>query len=65
MVKNIKNSYNLQVDENEYNEKKESMTSFFLDKNYVPMTFKQIAVILNVNKEKQELLKYIIDELLE
>ena len=65
MVKNIKNSYNLEVDENEYNEKKESMTSFFLDKNYVPMTFKQIAVILNVNKEKQELLKYIIDELLE
>jgi len=65
MVKNINNSYNLEVDENEYNEKKESMTSFFLDKNYVPMTFKQIAGLLNVSKEKQDLLKYILDELLQ
>ena len=65
MVKNINNSYNLKVDEKEYNEKKESLTSFFLDNNYVPMTFKQIAGILNVNKEKQDLLKYIINELLD
>lgn len=63
MVENKNRSYNLEVDEKEYNEKKESMTSFFLDKNYVPMTFKQIAGLLNISKEKQELLKYILDEL--
>lgn len=63
MVENKSRSYNLEVDEKEYNEKKESMTSFFLDKNYVPMTFKQIAGLLNISKEKQELLKYILDEL--
>ena len=63
MVENKNRSYNLEVDEKEYNEKKESMTSFFLDKNYIPMTFKQIAGLLNISKEKQELLKYILDEL--
>jgi hypothetical protein len=29
------------------------------------MTFKQIAGLLYINKEKQDLLKYIIDELLQ
>lgn len=65
MVNEEKNCYDLEVNEKEYNEKKESMTSFFLDKNYVPMTFKQIAGLLNVKKEKRDLLKKIIDDLLD
>lgn len=63
MVENKNGSYNLEVDEKEYNEKKESMTSFFLDINYVPMTFKQIAGLLNISKEKQDLLRCILEEL--
>lgn len=55
----------LEVDEKEYQEKKESMTSFFLDKNYSPMTFKQIVCLLDVKKEKQELLKEILQDLQE
>lgn len=63
MVKNNDFSYSLQVDENEYLKKKESMTSFFLDISYVPMTFKQIANLLNVRKEYFDLLRNIIYEL--
>lgn len=39
------------------------MTSFFLDKSYVLMTYKQIVNLLNIRKEKIQLFEKILDDL--
>ncbi|MDD3303705.1 MAG: ribonuclease R [Clostridia bacterium] len=47
----------------EYLDKKEALTSFFLNKEYVPMTQKHIANLLNVPKEERDMLNHILEEL--
>ena len=51
------------ISKQEYLNKKEALTSFFLDKEYVPMTQKQIANILNIKKEERDILSSILNEL--
>lgn len=51
------------ISKQEYLNKKEALTSFFLDKEYVPMTKKQIANILNIKKEERDILSSILNEL--
>lgn len=51
------------ISKQEYLNKKEALTSFFLDKEYVPMTKKQIANILNIKKEERNILSSILNEL--
>ena len=51
------------ISKQEYLNKKEALTSFFLDKEYVPMTKKQIANILNIKKEERDILTSILNEL--
>ena len=51
------------ISKQEYLNKKEALTSFFLDKEYVPMTQKQIANILNIKKEERDILTSILNEL--
>lgn len=51
------------ISKQEYLNKKEALTSFFLDKEYVPMTQKQIANILNIKKEERDFLSSILNEL--
>lgn len=57
------NSKILKISEEEYLKKKEAVTSFFSDKAYVKMTFKQIANILNVNKNQIHILDSILTDL--
>lgn len=47
----------------EYERKKDKLTSFFLDKNYAPMTAKQMKIVLDVDKSGQNLLDLILTEL--
>lgn len=54
-----------EYDSEEYSKKKEALTSFFLDKSYVLMTFKQIVNILDVKKEQIPLLEEILSDLQE
>ncbi len=58
-----KNTNFLEINDNEYIERKEVLTSFFSDNEYYPMTIKQISAILQIKKEKQNLLLKIVDEL--
>ena len=51
------------ISKQEYLNKKEALTSFFLDKEYVHMTQKQIANILNIKKEERDILSSILNEL--
>lgn len=44
-------------------EKKKVLMSLMNDKHYVPMKFKELAVILNVKKEDRKLLDYVLSEL--
>ena len=44
-------------------EKKELMLTLMKDKHYVPMKFKELAIILNVKKEDRKLLDYVLSEL--
>lgn len=48
---------------NKINSKKEVLTSFFLDNNYVPMTAKQIKSFLEVPKEDYVLFDKVLEEL--
>ncbi len=57
--------YNTDHSDTEYITKKESMTSFFLDSNYVPMTLKQIVNLLQIKPVDLKLLNKIIDELID
>src|SRR5574344_269016 len=45
--------------------RKEALTSFFLDKKYIPMTKKQIAGVLSISKQDFEILDSILNELQE
>ena len=45
------------------NEKKKILLELMQDKHYVPMKFKELAVILNVRKEDRELLDLCLTEL--
>ncbi len=47
----------------QYLQRKEALTSFFLDKSYLPMTLKQISTIFGVKKEQLNDLKSILNEL--
>lgn len=51
------------ISDQEYLNKKEVLTSFFLDKEYVNMTKKQIANILNIPKEEIDILGKLLTEL--
>jgi len=44
-------------------EKKKVLMSLMNDKHYVPMKFKELAVILNVKKEDRKLLDFVLSEL--
>lgn len=44
-------------------EKKKILLDLMKDKHYVPMKFKELAVILNVKKEDRKLLDYVLTEL--
>lgn len=44
-------------------EKKKVLLDLMKDKHYVPMKFKELAVILNVKKEDRKLLDYVLSEL--
>ncbi len=64
MSKKNKNDVNFfEINDQEYIEKKEVLTSFFLDKVYTPMTFKQLSAILDVKKDKVNLLDKILSDL--
>ena len=41
-------------------EKKKVLMSLMNDKHYVPMKFKELAVILNVKKEDRKLLDFVL-----
>ena len=45
------------------NEKKKIILELMRDKHYVPMKFKELAVILNVRKEDRKLLDIVLSEL--
>lgn len=60
---NIKKSDVLRIDNEEYLKKKEALTSFFLDSNYVPMSFKQILNIVCTSKEDSFILESLLKEL--
>ena len=49
--------------ENKYAKRKEVLTSFFLDDKYTPVTRKQIAVIFNINKNDQQILDTMLEEI--
>lgn len=46
-----------------YLRRKEALTSFFSDKEYLPLTFKQIASVFEVPKQEYDLLKELLEEL--
>lgn len=50
--------------ENLYNERKEKLWGFFNDKDYVPMRFKDVAMLLSVHNEDISMLEDIINELI-
>ena len=45
------------------NEKKKIILEIMQDKHYVPMKFKELAVVLNVKKEDRKLLDEVLTEL--
>lgn len=47
------------------NEKKKTILELMKDKHYVPMKFKELAVILNVKKEDRKLLDIVLSELVD
>lgn len=64
MSKKMKNDVEFfEIDNQEYTKKKEVLTSFFLDKVYSPMTFKQLSTVLEVKKNKIYLLDKILADL--
>lgn len=56
-------SKEISISDEEYMRKKEVLTSFFSDNNYVPMTKKQIANFLGVRKEESYILEKALEEL--
>lgn len=63
MSKKYQNDNVLKHSDKEYFDKKETMCSFFLDSNYVPMTLKQICNILQIPNKDIVLLNMIITDL--
>ena len=64
MSKRLKNeSNNFLVKDEEYMKRKEVLTSFFSDGNYMLMTFKQIKGLFNITKKEEHILASILDEL--
>ena len=62
--KSKKNNINTLCINNEYIERKDKVTSFFLSKDYVkPLTRREIAGILNIQKKDIKMLEVILDEL--
>ncbi len=61
--KDRKKSNVLDINEDDYIQKKEVLTSFFLDKTYTPMTQKQIMNILGVPNIDKPFLELILDEI--
>ncbi|MDD2376648.1 MAG: ribonuclease R [Clostridia bacterium] len=59
---NIKNSNTLCID-SEYIKRKDKITSFFLSKEYKPMTRKEIAGILNIQRQDMYILENTLNEL--
>ena len=47
----------------EYMKRKDKITSFFLSKEYVPMTRKEIAGILNIQRQDMNILENTLNEL--
>lgn len=65
--KSKKNNYdkrNTLCINNKYIERKDKITSFFLSKEYKPMTRNEIAGILNIQREDKKILEDILNELL-
>ena len=56
-------SGNVSLSNEEYLRKKEVLASFFLDRNYELMTFKQIKGVFNITKKEDYILEKILDEL--
>ena len=48
---------------NEYMKRKDKITSFFLSKEYKPMTRKEIAGILNIQRQEMFMLENTLNEL--
>ena len=48
---------------NEYMKRKDKITSFFLSKEYKPMTRKEIAGILNIQRQDMYILENTLNEL--
>ena len=53
----------LKISHDEYQRRKEVVTSFFLDDAYIMMTAKQIASLLGIKKEEKDILSQILSEL--
>jgi hypothetical protein len=66
-IKKSKKNNNIKVDtlciKNKYMERKDKITSFFLSKEYRPMTMKEIAGLLNIQNSEVYMLKNILNEL--
>ena len=60
---NIKKSNVLNINDEEYLQRKEALTSFFLDDKYVPMSFKQILNIVCKSKEDSDILSRLLSDL--
>ncbi|MEG2348876.1 MAG: ribonuclease R [Clostridia bacterium] len=64
MSKKYKKQENVfEYDSEKYNQKKEALTSFFLDKRYSLMTFKQIINSLNIKSSEVPLIEKILENL--
>ncbi len=50
--------------EENYSDKRETLEAFFQDKEYKPMRFKSIAVLLEVPKEEREDLRVLLEQML-
>lgn len=57
---NLSSSFDLK----EYQRKKATLTSFFLDKKYEPMTFKQLMYLFNIPKSSYNTLSNMLDKLI-
>ena len=53
------------MEENQMKERKEMILSLMNEPSYVPMKIKELAILLEVPKERREELKEVLDALLE
>ena len=53
------------MEENQMRERKETILSLMNEPSYVPMKIKELAILLEVPKERREELKEVLDALLE